>query len=319
MSQSNLPASTLNPYAAIEANKRRTLLLMVALALIPGIMAEIVGLAMGLPLGPASAIAGAAIAVSLLVAVWGYRSGDSMVLSVSEAKPASREQYPALYRTVENLCIGAGVPMPRIYVIQDGAPNAFATGRDPRHASIAVTTGLLEKMSKLELEGVIAHELSHVRNYDTRVMLITAILIGMIAIAADVFLRFTWFGAGSRNRYKGKGQDAGGAILLVIAIIAMIVAPLVAKLIQMAVSRQREYLADASGALLTRYPEGLASALEKIASDKDPLDVSTKGTAHLYFAEPFKGQASAMNSMFDTHPPVLDRVRRLRSMEGVVR
>jgi len=208
--------------------------------------------------------------------------------------------------------------MPKVYVIKEGAPNAFATGRDPKHASIAVTTGLLEKLNKLELEGVVAHELSHVRDYDTRLMLIAAVAVGLIAILVDVFLRFTWYGAGARGRYRGKGEDAGGAILLVVAVIAAVVAPIVAKVIQMSISRQREYMADASGALLTRYPEGLASALEKISGDKDPLDVSTKGTAHLWIAEPFKGQESGFNSMFDTHPPIQERIRRLRAMEGAV-
>jgi heat shock protein HtpX len=203
-----------------------------------------------------------------------------------------------------------------VYVIKEGSPNAFATGRDPQHASIAVTTGLLEKMNKLELEGVIAHELSHIRNYDIRLMLVAVVTVGLIAIMADVLLRFTWYGAGARSRYRGKGENAGGVILLGLGILAAILAPLVARIIQMALSRQREYLADASGALLTRYPEGLASALEKIAKDPDPLDVSTKGTAHLWIAEPFKGQRNEVKAagLYDTHPPIQNRIERLRSM-----
>lgn len=314
MSPSSSPPSGLNIYTAIEANKRRTILFIVALVVLPAVLAELFGLALGLPFLPATVVAAAAAGVALLIAIWGYRSGDSMVLTISEARLADPQQHQTLYRTVENLCIGAGVPMPKVYVIQDGALNAFATGRDPQHASIVVTTGLLEKLEPLELEGVIAHELSHVRNYDIRLMLITAVLVGVIAIMADVALRSTWYGAGSRRRYKGKGEDAGGAILLALAIVAMIVAPLVALVVQMAVSRQREYMADASGALLTRYPPGLTNALEKIAKDKDPLDVNTKGTAHLYIAEPFKGQRSAMNSLFNTHPPIQERIRRLRAM-----
>ena len=319
MSQSNSPPKSLNIYTAIEANRRRTIVLVVALVLFGWALVEIIGLVLGLPIGAASVVAGVAALVAILFTFWAYRSGDSLVLGVSDAQPASREQYPDLYRTVENLCIGAGLPMPKVYVIKEGAPNAFATGRDPKHASIAVTTGLLEKLNKLELEGVVAHELSHVRDYDTRLMLITAVAVGLIAILVDVFLRFTWYGAGARGRYRGRGENAGGAILLVIAVIAAVVAPIVAKVIQMSMSRQREYLADASGALLTRYPEGLASALEKISGDKDPLDVSTKGTAHLWIAEPFKGQESGFNSMFDTHPPIQERIRRLRAMEGAVR
>lgn len=318
MSQSNSPASSLNIYTAIEGNKRRTVVLIGVLVLIPAVLAELFGLALGLPLLPATVVAGLAAGVALIVAFIGYRSGDSLVLGVAEAQPADPEKYRTLYQTVENLCIGAGIPMPKVYVIPEAAPNAFATGRDPQHASIAVTAGLLEKMDKTELEGVVAHELSHIGNYDTRLMMVTAVLAGVIAIMADVALRSTWYGAGARQRYKGKGEDASGAILLILAVIAMIVAPIVAALIQMALSRQREYMADASGALLTRYPEGLASALDKISKDKVPLDSSTKGTAHLYIAEPFKGQASSMNNLFDTHPPIQDRIRRLRAMEGRV-
>ncbi len=316
MSQSSSPASSLNIYTAIEANKRRTIVLMAVLVVIPVALAEIVGLALGLPLVPASVVAGVAGVIALLVAIIGYRSGDSLILSVSEAHPADPQKYPQLYHTVENLCIGAGLPMPKIYVMDEAAPNAFATGRDPQHASIAVTEGLLKKMSTTELEGVIAHEMSHVGNYDTRLMLISVVLVGVIAIMADVFLRSTWYGAGSRQRYKGKGEGTGGAILLVVAILAMILAPIAAQMIRMAISRQREYMADATGALLTRYPEGLASALEKISKDATPLDVSTKGTAQLYIAEPLKGQKSAMNSLFDTHPPIQRRIQRLRAMEG---
>jgi heat shock protein HtpX len=204
--------------------------------------------------------------------------------------------------------------MPKVYVIQDGAINAFATGRDPQHASIAVTTGLLQKTEKLELEGVIAHELSHIGNYDTRLMMVTAVLVGLIAILVDVMLRFTWYGAGHRKRYKGKGEGGAGAIVLIVAIVALVLAPIVSRFIQLAVSRQREYLADASSALLTRYPAGLAGALEKISKDDDPLDVATKGTAHLFIANPFKGNESSLNSLFQTHPLIEDRIARLRGM-----
>ena len=318
MSRSSSPSSSLNIYTAVSANRRKTALLVVGFVLFIGAVVELVGLAMGLPLAPASIVAGVAVAVALALSFLLYRSADSMVLSISEAKPADRQKHLDLYRAVENLCIGAGLPMPKIYVINDGSPNAFATGRDPQHASIAVTAGLLQKLDKLELEGVVAHELSHVGNYDTRLMMMTAVLVGFIAILVDVMLRFTWYGAGARTRYKGKGEGAGGAILLIAAIVAIVLAPVVARLIQMAISRQREYMADASSALLTRYPEGLASALEKIASDKDPLDVSTKGTAHLFIAEPFKGQKSSLNSLFNTHPPIRERVARLRAMAGQV-
>lgn len=318
-SPSGSPPRSLNIYAAIEANKRRTWLLMAVLVALAGLVVEVFGLALGLPPTAATVVAAAATAVAALAALLIYRSGDSFVLGISEAKPTTPQQNPLLYRTVENLCIGSGLPIPKVYVIQEDAPNAFATGRDPQHASIAVTTGLLEKLDKLELEGVIAHELSHIRDYDTRLMLMVAVMVGWIAIVVDVFLRSTWYGAGARRRYRGKGEDAGGALLLALAVLVAVVAPVAAMVIQLALSRQREYLADASGVLLTRYPEGLAAALEKISRDPDPLDVATKGTAHLWIAEPLKGQVSAFNRLFDTHPPVRDRISRLRAMAAGVR
>lgn len=317
MSESPSLRESLNIYTAIAANRRKTVVLMFFFVLLIAVVVEAVGIILGLPLQAASIVAGSAGVVGLLLAFWAYRSGDSVVLGISEAKLAKREDQLELFRTVENLCIGSGLPMPKIYVINDSSPNAFATGRDPQHASIAVTTGLLSKMDKLELEGVIAHELSHVRNFDTRLMMITAILVGLIAILVDVALRLTWFGAGTRGRYRGRGQDAGGMILLIVAIVAAILAPIVAKLIQLAISREREYLADASGALLTRYPMGLANALEKIEADPDPLEVATKGTAHLYISNPLKGHKSAMNSLFSTHPPTRERISRLRAMAGM--
>ncbi len=305
-------------YAAIAANKHATAVLIVGFVLLIGVVVLAVGIILGLPPEAAAIVAGVATVISLFLVWLIYRSSSDLVLSISEAKPADRKQYLELYRTVENMAIASGLPMPKVYIINDGSPNAMATGIDPKHASVAVTTGLLQKLDKLELEGVIAHEMSHIGNYDTRLMVVTAIFVGFIAIVVDVALRFTWYGAGSRRRYKGKGEGAGGAILLIVAIVALILAPIVARIMQMALSRQREYLADASGAMLTRYPEGLASALEKISRDKDPLDVSTKGTAHLYIAEPFKGQQSSLNSLFDTHPPIGERIKRLRAMAGTM-
>ncbi len=315
MSASPSPVSRLNIYTAIEANRRRTFFLFAAFVLVIGVTVELIGLGLlGLPVAPASVVAGIATAIAILASFWIYRSSDSLVLGISEAREVQRRDYPELFRTVENLAIGSGMPMPRIYVINDSAPNAFATGRDPQHASVAITTGLLQKLDKLELEGVMAHELSHVQNYDTRLMVVTAVLVGFLALMADLFLRFTWYGAGRRPRNRGKGEGAGGAILLILAIIAIILAPIVAKLIQWAISREREYLADASGAMLTRYPEGLASALEKLERDREPLEVANKATAHLYIVNPLKGHESPLNNLFATHPPIADRVRRLREM-----
>jgi len=252
-----------------------------------------------------------ALVASTLFAVFSYYASSSVVLNISHATEVKHDENPDLYHIVENLCIGAGLPMPKIYIIDDTAPNAFATGRDPRHATVVVTKGLLQKLDKLELEGVIAHELSHIRNYDIRIMTITVVLIGLVALIADITLRLTWFGAGRR---RGGDRGLGAAIVLIIALIALILAPIAAELMKLAVSRRREYLADASGALLTRYPEGLARALEKISGDKEPLEAANKATAHLYIVNPLKSHGSFMNNLFSTHPPVQERIRRLRAM-----
>ncbi len=231
-------------------------------------------------------------------------------MAISGAKQIQEKDNSTLFHTVENLCLGAGQPMPKIYVINEAAPNAFATGRDPKHAAIAVTTGLLEKLEKLELEGVIAHELSHVKNYDTRLMTIIVILVGLVALMADFFMRSVFWG-------RGDSEDRrGAAIFMILALVAAILAPLTAKLIQLAVSRRREFLADASGALLTRYPDGLASALEKIAADRTPLPSASTATAHLYIASPFKGKQAInwFTKLFMTHPPVEERIKALRAM-----
>ncbi len=253
-----------------------------------------------------------AVIIAVVQSLVSYYYSDSITLAISQAKEAPRkEPFLELHRLVENLAITAGLPKPRIYVIDDSAPNAFATGRDPKHAAIAVTTGLLDKLDKVELEGVIAHELSHDGNYDIRLMTIVVVLVGVVALLSDFFLRYLWFGGG-RRRSDGDGGGQLQLILLIVGIALAILAPLAATLIQLAISRKREYLADASGALLTRYPEGLASALEKISQDPEPLEVANRATAHLYIASPFKGRN--VSALFSTHPPVEDRIKRLRAM-----
>jgi len=314
MSRSSSPTSSLNIYTAIEENRRKTALFIAVFVLLIGLIAFAVGIVLGLPVAPAGVVSLVLTAFALLLALWLYRASDRIVLGISEAREAKRQEHLELYRTVENISIAAGIPMPKVYIINDTAPNAFATGRDPAHASVAVTTGLLQKLSKLELEGVIAHEISHIRNFDTRLMVMVAVFVGFIAVLADVMLRYTWYGAGRRTRYKGKGEGSAGAVVLVLAIVALILAPIAAQVIQFAIARQREFLADASSALLTRYPAGLAGALEKITNDTEPLEVATKGTAHLYIANPIKGQESSMNNLFATHPPIKERVARLRAM-----
>ena len=268
---------------------------------------------MGRALGYGASYAGIMLIVSGLISFISYYNSDKIVLSMSGAKPADKKNYRELYTTVENLSIAAGTPMPRVYVIEDSSPNAFATGRDPKHAAVAATTGLLSKLKDAELEGVIAHELSHVKNYDTRLMGVVAILVGSIAILADVFMRSMWLGGRDRD------NRSNNQIFLVIGIVAAIIAPIAATLIQLAVSRRREYLADADGALLTRYPDGLADALTKIAEDKTQLKHAHTGTAHLYIENPYKSDTKATQgnwlvNLFSTHPPVGDRIRLLREM-----
>ena len=243
-----------------------------------------------------------------------YYFADSIALAVSGAQEAPRkEPFITLHREVENLAITAGLPKPRVYVIDDPAPNAFATGRDPQHAAIAVTTGLLERLDKAELEGVIAHELSHVGNYDIRVMTMVVVLVGVVSILSDFFLRSLWWGGGRRSN---RDNDNGQGVLLILGIVAAILAPLAATLIQLAVSRKREFLADATGSLMTRYPEGLARALEKIAASPNQLQHVSSATNHLYIENPLPAEqeASFFVRIFSTHPPVAERIKRLREM-----
>lgn len=242
-----------------------------------------------------------------------YFFSDKVVLATSGAKQIQKNDLPELFRIVENLALGGGTPMPKVYVIDDPSPNAFATGRDPKHASIAVTTGILERLSKSELEGVIAHELSHVKNFDTRLMAITAVLVGFIALLADIFLRNLFWGGFTR---RDDEDNRGQAVFLIIGIVLAILSPVIASLIQLAISRKREYLADASGALLTRYPEGLANALEKISKDQRPLHTASNATAHLFIVNPFKGKnlQNSLSALFSTHPPIEDRIKILREM-----
>ncbi len=234
-----------------------------------------------------------------------YWYSDKIVVALAGAKPASREEFFDLYTIVENLAITAGLPLPKIYIIPDSAPNAFATGRDAKHAVVAVTTGLLQILNKAELEGVIAHELSHIGNRDMLVSTVAVVLVGFVAILSDIFLRSRLhnFGGGDRD-------NKAGGILLILAIVAAILAPLGATLLQLAISRKREFLADASGALLTRYPDGLASALQKIGEASVPLRRASNATAHLYIANPF-GNRGGLNKLFMTHPPIQDRIKAL--------
>ncbi|MFA5871741.1 MAG: zinc metalloprotease HtpX [Parcubacteria group bacterium] len=240
-----------------------------------------------------------------------YWWSDKIVLAMSGAKEVTHENAKEIYHIVENLCITAGLPVPKIYIIQDFSPNAFATGRDPKHAVICLTTGIIEKLDKPELEGVIAHELSHVGNRDILLSTVIVVLVGFVALLAGFFRQWSFFGGGRRSNDREEGQL--GMILLIAGIVLSILAPIAAMLIQLAISRKREYLADADGALLTRYPEGLASALEKISADPTPMRHANEATAHLFIANPFKGKK--VSNLFQTHPPIAERVKRLRGMD----
>jgi len=253
-----------------------------------------------------------AIFFSILTSFLSYWYSDKIVLSLTRAKEIKKEDAPELYRLVENLCLTTGLPLPKIYILDELAPNAFATGRDPKHAVIAVTRGLLEKLEKAELEGVLAHEIAHIGNRDTLLQTIVVILIGFVTLICDFFFRLAFY---SRNRSKNK-NDLIGFIFFLFGFIAIIIAPLLAKLLGLAISRRREFLADATGVLITRYPEGLIRALEKISHDQTPLKIANNATAHLYIVNPFRGQQSIswLTKLFMTHPSLEDRIKALQEI-----
>jgi heat shock protein HtpX len=298
-------------YAAQAQNRWRTVLLIFFFTLIVVAIAFVFGDIFGGSTSAGVVFIPLAIAFSAGSSLFSYFAGDKLVLAQSHAQEVPEGEEKVLRDVVDTLALGLGIPTPKLYVIEDPAPNAFATGRDPKHASVAVTRGLLNTMDRSELEGVIAHELSHVGNRDIRVMVLVTVLVGTVALLADVMWRsFFWTQGGRRDRDRG----GAGAIIAVIAIALAVLTPIIAVLIQLAVSRQREYLADASGALLTRYPPGLVSALRKIAADKEPLEVANKATASLYIANPLKDAPAFFDHLFDTHPPIEERIKRLEAM-----
>ncbi|MEK7614900.1 MAG: M48 family metallopeptidase [Patescibacteria group bacterium] len=290
-------------YSQITDNKRKTWILIFFFAVLILGLGWIFGAWYG---EPNMGIILATIVATIMTLI-GYYRGDTVALMTSGAKKANKQEFPELVRLVENLSITSGLPTPTIYVIADESPNAFATGRDPKHASVAVTSGLLKIMTKQELEGVLAHEISHIKNYDIRIMTVVVVLVGVVLLISDVMVR-SLFGRDRDSDSKGAG------ILFIVGLVLAILSPIFAQLIKLAVSRSREYLADASGAMLTRYPDGLASALEKIAQIDQPLKRANHATAHLFLANPFDPHVTKkFEQLFSTHPPIMDRIAKLRS------
>jgi len=304
-------------YDQIAANRRNSLLLALAVILLLAVLGFAIGYAIS---GSAAGAVGAvviAVIIGSVAALGSYFGGDKLVLTVSDAKEVDATSAPQLMNVVQELAIAANIPMPKVYLIDDTAPNAFATGRDPKHASVAITSGLLQKLDREELQGVIGHELSHVRNFDIRFALIVGVLVGSIALLSDFFLRFTFWGGGRRSSNDSKGgANALQAVMFVVAIVLAILAPIAARAVQLAVSRQREYLADASSVDLTRNPAGLERALAIIAEDKEVLEVANRATQHLYFTNPIKKFEERSSNLWSTHPPIVDRINRLRQLTG---
>ncbi len=306
-----------SPYEAnfrerIARNRRNSLLLIAGFLLFVTVFGYIIGFAW---LGdPTQALFGLVLAfvVGTISGLLTYFAGDRMVLAASRAKEITHDDAPVLFNVVEEMCIASGLPMPKVYIVDDSAPNAFATGRDPEHASIAVTKGLLRKLNRDELQGVIAHEMAHVGNFDIRYAMLVGVLVGTTVLISDFFLRGLWFGRGGGRREGGNQLQI---IMIIVAVVLAILAPLFARLLQLSISRQREYLADATAVRLTRNPKGLADALAKISGDREVLEVANRATAHLYIVNPIKRFEKRSKGLFSTHPPIEERIKILRAME----
>jgi len=305
----------LNIYEAVAANRRKSLFVIVVFVVFVTLAVYFISQAVGVSMGyePGGlGVAGLALIISGLMSLGSYYFSDKIVLTLSGARPADRKMEFDFYTAAENLAIATGLPKPKLYIIEDSAPNAFATGRDPKHAVICATTGLLQKLGRTELEGVLAHELSHIRHFDTRLMSIVSVLLGMVALLGDWFLRVSWRGKGGRER------GGAAAIILVLGVLFAILSPIIAQLIQLAISRRREFLADAGAVSITRQPQGLITALNIISADHEPLEAANKATAHLYIVNPFKekikGGVGWFANMFNTHPPVEERIKVLQKM-----
>jgi heat shock protein HtpX len=300
----------------IARNRRNSLLLIAAFLAFITVFGYIIGWAwLGDPL---KALVGLAFAlvVGVIAGLISYYGGDKMVLAASRAREITHDDAPVLFNVVEEMSIAAGLPMPKVFIVDDTAPNAFATGRDPEHAVVAVTSGLLEKLDRDELQGVISHEMSHVANFDIRYSMLVGILVGTTVLISDFFLRGLWFGGGRGGRRGGDGGNQLQLIMMLIAIVLAILAPLFARLLQLSISRQREFLADATAVRLTRNPRGLADALQKISGDNEVLEAANRATAHLYIVNPIKKFEKRSKGLFSTHPPIEERIQILRAIEA---
>ena len=314
------PAAPVRPttfFREIDHNRRSSILLVAIVVVVLGALGGAIGYATGFGWGGVVV----AIVVASLMSIGSYYAGDALVLASSGAREvdvnAPADELKQLVNVVREMSLASGLPMPRVYVIPDSAPNAFATGRDPQHASIAATTGLLEKLDREELQGVIGHEMSHVGNYDIRFTLLVGVLVGSIALLSDWFLRFTFWGGGrGRDNDRGGGGGGAAAILMVAALILAVIAPIIGRMVQLAVSRSRESLADVSAVDLTRNPIGLARALERISADPDVLEVANRATQHLYIVNPIKPFEKRASSLWDTHPPIAERIATLERIAG---
>jgi heat shock protein HtpX len=303
-------------YREIDRNRRRSWLLIAVVIVLLGVLGGAIGYATGFGWG---GVIGA-VGVAVVMSVGSFFAGDALVMATSGAREIDRanpaERYRQLANVVEEMRLASGLPPPRLWVIDDSAPNAFATGRDPQHASVAVTTGLLDKLDREQLQGVIGHEMSHIGNLDIRFTLLVGVLVGSIALLADWFLRFTFWGGGRRGGNDRNGGGGAAALIFVLAIVLAVVAPLIGRLVQAAVSRTRESMADATAVELTRNPIGLARALRTISDDPEVLEVANRATQHLYIVNPIKSFEERAKSLWDTHPPIGERVRALENIAG---
>jgi heat shock protein HtpX len=297
-------------YEQISSNKRKSVFLILFFVVLIFVLSWVFGQLF--EIGPYAVVL--AIIIAIAMTFGSYYASDKIVLAVSRARPVTKKEYPYLYNVVEGLAIAAGLPKPRCYIIDDTAPNAFASGRNPKNSVVVVTKGLLEKLNRVELEGVIAHEMAHIKNYDVLVQTLSVVMVGIVALLSDWILRsFFWGGRGRRRSSSHRGGNAM-AIIALVGILLAVFSPLIAQLLRFSVSRKREFLADANGALLTRYPPGLASALKKLDADREALEVANKATAHLYIVNPLKDIKGKANKMFSTHPPVEERIAALEKM-----